>query len=171
MSNDKTRCPGCDPASGETRPGCDSAKDEALTYQVGYGNPPLHSRWQPGQSGNQRGRPTDSFNLKTIAAMLAEELSESVSVQGPNGKRKMTKLRAFIKKVSNDGLTGSARDKKLFFEVLLRCGAAQAPADDSAFQQGTSGSFEALDHYVQRATRRKMLEGGAPSGEDGDSSP
>jgi len=38
---------------------------------VGYGNPPKESRFKKGQSGNRRGRPKGSKNLKTD---LTEEL-------------------------------------------------------------------------------------------------
>jgi hypothetical protein len=31
----------------------------------GYGKPPLHTRFKPGQSGNPRGRPKGSLNFTT----------------------------------------------------------------------------------------------------------
>ena len=34
-------------------------------YEVGYGKPPTHSRFQPGQSGNPAGRRKGVRNLKT----------------------------------------------------------------------------------------------------------
>jgi|SRR5688572_13714967 len=34
-------------------------------YEVGYGKPPTHSRFQPGQSGNPNGRRKGVRNLKT----------------------------------------------------------------------------------------------------------
>ena len=40
-------------------------------YEVGYGKPPEHTRFQPGRSGNPRGRPKGTKNLKTD---LVEEL-------------------------------------------------------------------------------------------------
>jgi len=35
-------------------------------YEVGYGQPPHHTRFKKGQSGNPRGRPCGSNNLKTL---------------------------------------------------------------------------------------------------------
>ena len=32
---------------------------------IGYGRPPMHTRFKPGQSGNVRGRPRGSKNLTT----------------------------------------------------------------------------------------------------------
>jgi hypothetical protein len=34
-------------------------------YEVGYGRPPKHSRWKPGQSGNPRGPERGSRGLRT----------------------------------------------------------------------------------------------------------
>ena len=34
-------------------------------YDVGYGKPPVHSRFKPGQSGNSKGRPKGVRNFKT----------------------------------------------------------------------------------------------------------
>ena len=49
--------------------------------QVGYGNPPKGSRFKKGQSGNRRGRPKGSKNLKTD---LTEELQTEIKVrEGP----------------------------------------------------------------------------------------
>src|SRR5262245_46659352 len=36
-------------------------------YEVGYGKPPVHSRFKPGQSGHPGGRKTGQRNLKSIA--------------------------------------------------------------------------------------------------------
>jgi uncharacterized protein DUF5681 len=40
-------------------------------YQVGYGRPPLHTRFQPGRSGNEKGRPAGSQNHSTIIRRVA----------------------------------------------------------------------------------------------------
>ena len=41
-------------------------------YQVGYCRPPLHSRFKPGQSGNPKGRPKQSRNMRTIVKQVSQ---------------------------------------------------------------------------------------------------
>ena len=42
-----------------------SVAPKAPEYSIGYGRPPIHSRYKPGWSGNAKGRPKGSCNVKT----------------------------------------------------------------------------------------------------------
>lgn len=76
------------------------------TYAVGYGKPPEHSRFQPGQSGNPKGRPKGSLNLATA---VNRALREKVVIT-ENGRRKsMTKLDVAVKGLVNRAVKGDAR--------------------------------------------------------------
>jgi hypothetical protein len=35
-------------------------------YEVGYGKPPKHTRFKPGQSGNPKGRPKASKDFRSL---------------------------------------------------------------------------------------------------------
>jgi Family of unknown function (DUF5681) len=48
-------------------------------YVVGYGRPPIESRFQLGSSGNPRGRRKGSKNLKTL---IRKAMTASISIQG-----------------------------------------------------------------------------------------
>ena len=43
-----------------------SAKEGAKPYAVGYGKPPVHTRFQKGESGNPRGKKKGEKGLKAV---------------------------------------------------------------------------------------------------------
>ena len=51
--------------------------DADARYEVGDKRPPRHSQFKPGQTGNPRGRPKGSVNLRT---RVSKELRKSVTV-------------------------------------------------------------------------------------------
>ena len=71
-------------------------------YGVGYGRPPQHTRFKPGQSGNPKGRPKGTINLKTD---LMEELSERISVSEGGKPKKLSKQRALLKSLVAKAIT------------------------------------------------------------------
>jgi ribosomal protein S20 len=74
--------------------------------QVGYGHPPQSTRFKPGRSGNPKGRPKGSLNIRTL---LASTLRERVVIN-ENGQRKaVTKLEAALKQLTNKAASGDLR--------------------------------------------------------------
>jgi hypothetical protein len=59
------------------------------TYQVGYGRPPVASRFKPGQSGNGKGRPKALKSAKSVVNAIA---NSKIAVT-ENGKRKKRTMR------------------------------------------------------------------------------
>ena len=57
---------------------------------VGYGRPPLHSRFKPGRSGNPKGRAKQSRNLRTIVQQV---LREDMPIREGGRLRRMPAIR------------------------------------------------------------------------------
>jgi hypothetical protein len=67
-------------------------------YAVGRGRPPLHTRFQPGQSGNLAGRPR---HTQSFATVLRRALMTKISVSEHGRHRKITKLEAITTQLVN----------------------------------------------------------------------
>ena len=68
---------------------------------IGYGNPPVNSRFPKGKSGNPGGRKKDSRNFRTVLEeLMARE------VEQPGKKRPITLKEALLLKQADCGLKG-----------------------------------------------------------------
>ena len=84
-------------------------------YEIGYGKPPRHTRFQKGQSGNFRGRPKGAKNFTTIAD---EALREPVVIN-ENGRRKTaTKMEVIVKQLVNKAAKGDHRSIQLLMAYV-----------------------------------------------------
>jgi hypothetical protein len=96
--------------------------------KVGYGRPPKKSRFKPGQSGNPRGRPKGTKDLKTD---LAEELQEQVLVTEGGRKKSISKQRAMLKSLMARAVQGDVRAAVAVISELHRLALANVGNDES----------------------------------------
>src|SRR4051794_16039152 len=83
-----------------------SNNNSADDHSVGYGRPPMQTRFKKGISGNPNGRPKGTRNFATILLTI---LREKV-VFNENGKRMViTKLDAVVKQLVNKAASGDLR--------------------------------------------------------------
>ena len=86
-------------------------------YDVGYKKPPKAGQFQPGQSGNPKGRPSGTKNLATD---LQEELSAKIIVIEGNKETLISKQRALIKALSTKALKGDIRAMNTLIRMIER---------------------------------------------------
>jgi hypothetical protein len=86
-------------------------------YIVGYGRPPVHTRFKQGQSGNKRGRPKGRRNIKSE---LREIASKKIVVRDGETKRHISLPAANLLAHGVKGAKGDARSAGLFFKILCK---------------------------------------------------
>ena len=84
-------------------------------YEVGYGKPPKHSQFKPGQSGNLKGRPAGVRNFKTE---LNEVINSKVTVNRDGRKQSITAKRAVVLKLTEKSLSGSVPAIRTLIELI-----------------------------------------------------
>jgi len=86
-----------------------------MAGNVGYGKPPQSKQFKKGASGNPKGRPKGSRNLKTD---LVEELHGLVTIVEKGKQKKLTKQQALIKRQMNQALNGDHKSVKLLLDLM-----------------------------------------------------
>lgn len=131
-------------------------------YEVGYGRPPSHSRFQQGRSGNPKGRPKGARNLATD---LAEELGEVIEVRENGTVRRISKQRAMLKSLAAQTLKGNARAAAQLFSLAVRLLGDGADAAEAA--PLSADEAEVMAGFEARLRERLRREQGAenPGGE------
>ena len=82
-------------------------------YQVGPGRPPLHTRFRKGQSGNPGGRST-----KSLPALLADALNETVVVTIDGRRRRLTKREAIVTQMVDKSASADLRATKMLIDMM-----------------------------------------------------
>ena len=121
-------------------------------YEVGYGKPPVTTRFKPGQSGNPRGRPKGAKGLNTI---VRETLGGKLAVRTSQGTKKISKIEAVLQKTLEKAQKGDARAQ---FELmkLWRVAVPNTPeANDAA---GNGESLSSADLAILAAFEAQLTE-------------
>ena len=101
--------------------------DSDRPYEVGYGKPPKNTRFQPGRSGNPRGRPKGRASL---AKIVEKQLYRPMAVKVEGKLERLPALDVAIMRLMQHALQGppgKAIDVLKFFFA----NAPEAPAGDT----------------------------------------
>ena len=120
-------------------------------YVVGYGKPPLHTRFQKGRSGNPKGRPRGKKNMSTL---LSAALDAAIIVVENGRRKKISKREAIITQLVNKSASADLKATQIVLAMLQD---VEARADDSS----DSAAFTQADQeIIQRIQARMRNENG-----------
>ena len=129
--------------------------------KVGYGNPPKHSRFRKGQSGNARGRPKNSRNFATD---LQEMLGGKMTIAENGRRRKVSTQQAALLRLQEKALKGDARALDKLLEL------AQQNSEDlaarAAERELTSGEDEILQRYSRQILEEAEISAALDEGQE-----
>jgi hypothetical protein len=130
------------PLRNEHEPDATGGKRRKGDYEVGKYRPPVHTRWQPGQSGNPSGRRKGRRNVKTE---LMEVLSKQITIRDGETERKLTLHAANVLAHAIKGAKGDVRSAGLFLNYARQIGLldehdAQGTESATRGSQGRSAS-------------------------------
>ncbi len=121
-------------------------------YEIGYGRPPRATRFRPGQSGNPKGRPKRTKNLKTD---LMEELGETIRVREGDCEFRVSKQRAVLKSLIAKAVKG---DTRAVTSLVNLCARLVGVADEDGHDRPLPPADQrVIDEYVEREIARRKL--------------
>lgn len=114
---------------------------------VGPGNPPVHSRFVPGVSGNPKGRPRKE---RSLMKLIEAELDAEIRITENGSSQRLSKREVLAKRLVNKALQGDARDVTALVRLI------------GAGSDSQEGVTEAIDPAIILAyLRRAAGQGGA----------
>jgi Family of unknown function (DUF5681) len=103
-------------------------KPRAVDYSVGYGRPPLASRFKPGMSGNTRGRPKGSRNVKT---QIEEAMTAGILIQVGAKTKRVSTIAGVVLRQLHKALMGDGPAAIAVIKMALQLGLLQDSSDSS----------------------------------------
>jgi hypothetical protein len=133
----------------------DRSKISRDDYEVGYGRPPKRTRFKPGHSGNSKGRPKGTQNLKTD---LMEELCERISLSEGGKPKKLSKQRALIKSLTAKAIKGDARAISIILNLMVRV--LEVAEQERESDLISEDDLAILDNFIARQKARPRQKAG-----------
>jgi hypothetical protein len=93
----------------------DKGQKDKQDYPVGYKKPPEHTRFQPGQSGNAKGRPKKAA---TVTEIVSRQLRRTVTVNDGHKTRQIPLVDAILMTHISKAAKGDHRSTALVLGAL-----------------------------------------------------
>jgi uncharacterized protein DUF5681 len=114
---------------------------------VGYGRPPVHTRFRKGQSGNPKGRRKGQRNIHTV---VDEVLRQRITIREGDRVRSLSKLDGVVVTMVNSALKGDAKALTTFITTLRALGMTGEPPAVIKHESFTADDQSILEDFLRR---------------------
>ena len=133
---------------------------QARQYEVGYGKPPQATRFQPGKSGNPKGRPKGSRNRTKLPALneerlksiILEEAYRTVSINDGNRSVSIPMAQAVVRSLAVNAAKGNQRAQRLFTQIISATESANKRLHDEWLETAINYKVE-WEREIERCKR------------------
>jgi Family of unknown function (DUF5681) len=125
----------------------ETGKTIGVKHNVGRGNPPLHTRFAKGKSGNPKGRPKGRRNLSSI---MMDAARDQVTATIAGRQRRISKLQATAMQLATKAAGGDPTSTARFLDWMDEIEARAAAAKPEEFP------LSEIDLAVIREIYRRM---------------
>jgi hypothetical protein len=96
-------------------------------YDVGYGRPPKHSQFQPGKSGNPKGR---KRKPKSTQDQMRTILSKRITISEGGQSKRLTLQEVMLRSIANKAAKGDLRAANFVLNLINSDDAARSETID-----------------------------------------
>jgi len=127
------------------------------SYEVGYGKPPVHTRFKSGQSGNPKGRPKGSKNRKPavtedhLCNIVQAEARRNITISEGGQSVTLTMAEAITRRLAVDAAKGKSHARKQFLDLY----AASEKRRTRLHEEMLELAIEYKLHWEQELTHRE----------------
>jgi hypothetical protein len=127
------------------------ATDNQGNYEVGYGKPPRHTRFQKGRSGNPAGRPRGKKNLATL---LSDALDQKIIVVENGRRKKISKREAIVTQLVNQSASADLKATQIVL-AMLRDVETRADSGCADIESLTEADWQIIQRIQARIRREQ----------------
>lgn len=108
----------------------------------GRGNPPEHSRFKKGVSGNPKGRPPKRRKGQLVIDIISKVQNARIVYREGGRTKRASRLELVLKKLLHSALEGDARSAEELFTLLAKAGSSRGAKSQKIIVEDWIADFE-----------------------------